>query len=129
MIAEVEENVGGAAEVYVADNGYLTEATLRETRELGRRVLVAVAREFQRPKKWPKGAETRRMHRLLRLPWAKAIYALRKTQGERPFAEIKQAMRFRQHMLRGREKTRGEWDLVTAAFNLRRLHAFALAGA
>jgi len=36
-------------------------------------------------------------------------------------------MAFRRFMLRGRAKVRGEWDLVGAAFNLRRLRAFAVA--
>jgi hypothetical protein len=36
-------------------------------------------------------------------------------------------MGFRRFMLRGAVKVRGEWDLVTAAFNLRRLQAMALA--
>jgi hypothetical protein len=61
-----------------------------------------------------------------RLPEA-ALCDLRKTQGERPFAEIKQAMRFRRCQLRGRAKVWGEWNLVAAAANLRRL--VALAGA
>jgi hypothetical protein len=47
------------------------------------------------------------MHRLLRLPWARRRYAKPKTQGERPFAEIKQAMRFRCCQLRGRAKVWG----------------------
>ena len=64
---------------------------------------------------------------MLRLPWARALYAKRKTQGERPFAEIKQARGFRRVQLRGRAKVAGEWNLVSAACNLRRL--FALRGA
>ncbi len=36
-------------------------------------------------------------------------------------------MAFGRFMLRGRAKVRGEWDLVCAAFNLRRLRAFAVA--
>ena len=63
---------------------------------------------------------------MLRLPWARQLYARRKTQGERPFAEIKQAMGFRRVMLRGRLKVLGEWNLVSAACNLRRLHALTL---
>ena len=59
------------------------------------------------------------MHRLLRLPWARELYAYRKTQGERPFAEIKQRMRFLRFSLRGRLKAMGEWNLVCAAFNLK----------
>jgi len=67
------------------------------------------------------------MHRLLRLPWARRRYAKRKTQGERPFAEIKQAMRFRRCQLRGWAKVWGEWNLVAAACNLRRLFALGVA--
>ena len=58
------------------------------------------------------------MVRMLRLPWARDLYAHRKTQGERPFAEIKQRMRFRRVSLRGTDKARGEWDLVCAALNI-----------
>lgn len=54
-----------------------------------------------------------------------ALYA-RGTQGERPFAEAKQAMGFRRFMLRGVAKVRGEWDLVGAACDLRRGQALAL---
>ena len=61
------------------------------------------------------------MHRLLRLPWARALYRYRKTQGERPFAEIKARMRFRRFSLRGQPKVTGEWDLVCAALNLKTL--------
>lgn len=57
------------------------------------------------------------MHRLMRLPWARAIYAYRKTQGERPFAEFKQTMGFRRFSLRGEANTRGEWNLVCAVAN------------
>ena len=44
--------------------------------------------------------------------------AQRKTQGERPFAEIKARQRFRRFMLRGKEKVTGEWDLVCSGFNV-----------
>ena len=67
------------------------------------------------------------MHRLLRLPWARVRYARRKTQAERPHAEIKGAMALRRFILRGMAKVRGEWDLVCAAFSLRRLRAIAVA--
>jgi hypothetical protein len=39
----------------------------------------------------------------------------------------KGAMRFRRFALRGLAKLRGEWDLVCAAFDLRRLCAHAVA--
>jgi DDE family transposase len=67
------------------------------------------------------------MHRLLRLPWARGLYARRKTQAERPQAEIKWAMGFRRFALRGIAKVRGEWDLVCAGSNLRCLRAVGVA--
>ena len=123
MVEALHRNVGDKAGTILADNGYLTEGALREMRRRKQRCLVAVGREGRRPSKWPTGPETQRMHRVLRLPWAKRCYRRRKTQGERPYAEIKQAMGFRRFALRGVAKVRGEWDLVCAAYNLRRLCA------
>jgi hypothetical protein len=57
----------------------------------------------------------------------KALYALRKQIPEPVFGIIKSVMGFRQFSLRGLEKVRGEWKLVTMAWNIKRL--FALAGA
>jgi hypothetical protein len=57
----------------------------------------------------------------------KALYALRKQMPEPVFGIIKSVMGFRQFSLRGLEKVRGEWKLVTMAWNIKRL--FVLAGA
>jgi len=119
MIDAVKENTGEDPEVALADTGYLTEENLQTLRRRKQRCLVAVGREGKKPPKWPTGPATQRMHRLLRLPWARELYAHRKTQGERPFAEIKQRMRFLRFSLRGRLKATGEWNLVCAAFNLK----------
>jgi transposase len=117
MVEAVTANTGRRPEIAVADTGYLSESNLQELRRKRQRCLVAVGREGQKPTKWPKGRRTQRMHRILRLPWAREIYRRRKTQGERPFAEIKQTMRFRRFSLRGRANIRGEWNLVCAAAN------------
>lgn len=127
MIDAVKENTGEAPEVALADTGFLTEENLQEMQRRGQRCLVAVGREGKKPGKWPKGSATRRMHRILRLPWARELYACRKTQGERPFAEIKQRMRFLRFSLRGRLKAHGEWNLVCAAFNLKTIWRAAAA--
>jgi transposase len=130
MIDAVTENTSEPIGTVLADNGYLTEANLEALAQRNQRGLIAVGREFREPRRrWPKGPQTQRMHRILRLPWAKALYGKRKTQGERQFAEVKHAMGFRRFMLRGKAKVRGEWDLVSAAFNLRRLQAMAPAPA
>ena len=128
MVAAVTTMTGVAPGCALMDKGYLSEPILVRLRAQGQRCLIAVGREGKAAR-WPRGAETQRMHRLLRLPWARRRYAKRKTQGERPFAEIKQAMRVRRCQLRGRAKVWGEWNLVAAAGNLRRLFALGVAPA
>jgi transposase len=127
MVAAVTAMTGDAPGLVLADAGYLTEANLAALRAAGQRCLVGLGRERKTPHRWPRGSETQRMHRVLRLPWARALYARRKTQAERPNAELKWAMQWRRVMLRGTANVRGEWDLVCAAFNLRRLCAHAMA--
>jgi transposase len=126
MVEAVRATAGARPGIALADNGFLTEAALVTLRRRRQRCLVAVGRERKRAR-WPRGRATQRMHRLLRLPWAVRLYARRKTQGERPFAEIKQAMRYRRVQLRGLCNVLGEWNLVSAAANLRRLYALTLA--
>ena len=117
MVEAARANTGERPEVVLADAGYRSEENFRRLRRRRQRCVVAVGRDGK-PRKWPKGRWTQRMHRLTRLPWARALYRHRKTQGERPFAEIKQRMGLRCFALRGKPKVRGEWDLVAAALNL-----------
>jgi len=119
MLEAVRENTRQRPGVILADAGYRNEESFRALRRRRQRCLVAIGREGKKgKKKSPKGRLTRRMVRMLHLPWARELYAHRKTQGERPFAEIKQRMRFRRVSLRGVDKVRGEWDLVCAALNI-----------
>ncbi len=124
MVEAVQATTRRKPGIVLADAGYLSEKNLEELRQKRQRCLVAVSGRKKR--KWPKGRETQRMHRLLRLPWAKKIYRYRRTQGERPFAEIKQTMRFRRFATRGRANIRGEWNLVCAAANALTIHRAAL---
>lgn len=127
MVEEVKANTGRRPEIVVADNGYLSEANLEQLGKTRQRCLIAAGRESKKPTRWPTGRRTQRMHRILRLPWARRIYDYRKTQGERPFAEIKQTMRFRRFSLRGRANIRGEWNLVCAAANALTMYRAAMA--
>ena len=52
----------------------------------------------------------------------KQIYAQRKSTVEPVFGVIKHVMGFRQFMLRGFKKAKGEWSLICIAYNLKRLH-------
>ena len=49
------------------------------------------------------------------------LYALRKQIPEPVFGIIKSVMGFRQFMLRGIDRVRGEWRLVTMAWNIKRM--------
>jgi transposase len=127
MVEAVKANTGCRPGIAVADNDYLSESNLEQLKRKRQRCLVATGREGKKPASWPKGRLTRRMHRILRLPWARRIYDHRKTQGERPFAEIKQTMRFRRFSLRGHANVRGEWNLVCAAANALTMYRAAMA--
>ena len=63
-------------------------------------------------------------HRM-QTPQGRALYALRKQTPELVFDIIKSVLGFRQFLLRGLDKARGEWSLVTMAWNIK--HLFALA--
>ncbi len=63
-----------------------------------------------------------KMKHRLQTKEGKAIYAERKSTVEPVFGIIKHIMGFRQFMLRGFEKVKGEWDLVCIAYNLKRMH-------
>ena len=62
----------------------------------------------------------------LRTPQGKALYALRKQTPEPVFGIIKSVMGFRQFLLRGLDQVRGEWSLVTMAYNIKRMFALGL---
>jgi len=61
-------------------------------------------------------------HRLT-TPAGRALYALRKQMPEPVFGIIKSALGFRQFLLRGLAGARGEWSLVTMAWNIKRIFA------
>ena len=63
-------------------------------------------------------------HRL-RTPQGKKLYALRKQTPEPVFGIIKSVMGFRQFLLRGLGNVRGEWSLVTMAWNIKRMYVLS----
>lgn len=70
-------------------------------------------------------AVERMIHRL-QTKEGKALYALRKSTVEPVFGIKKHVMGFRQFLLRGFEKVKGEWCLLSIAYNLKRLHTIAV---
>ncbi|HEY4115215.1 MAG TPA: IS1182 family transposase [Rhizomicrobium sp.] len=127
----------GKAETLLADTGYFSEASVNACAAAGIDPLIAQGRQSHYPPlsertaadppapENPTPAEAR-AHRL-QTKAGKALDALRKQIPEPVFGIIKSVIGFRQFSLRGLEKVRGEWKLVTMAWNIKRL--FALAGA
>ena len=57
---------------------------------------------------------------------ARQLYGLRKQTPEPVFGIIKSVIGFRQFLLRGLDRVRGEWSLVTMAWNIKRMYALSL---
>jgi hypothetical protein len=62
------------------------------------------------------------MWRKLQTKVGAAMYAARKGIVEPVFGQIKQVRGFRQFLLRGLEKVRGEWALVCLTHNILKFH-------
>jgi hypothetical protein len=135
MLEVVEQQSEQRPEEVLADSGYCSEKNLEELdseEDPERRVIGYVATERQKHGEHkepcprgplPKGAtRVDRMRRKLKTKAGKAVYAARKAIVEPVFGQIKQARGFRQFLLRGIDKVRGEWSLVCLTHNILKLH-------
>lgn len=135
LIEVIEEQSGQKPEEVLADSGYCSEENLKYLTK--RRMEGFVATEKQKhgernePCKrgpLPRGASrVERMKRKLKTKVGAAVYARRKCIVEPVFGQIKQARGFRQFLLRGLEKVRGEWALVCMTHNLLKFHKICYA--
>jgi len=137
QLRALPEALGQVTDV-VADNGYLSSANVAACAEPpeGQAPItpsIALSRESHHLPLWDRFAPTppeppadaepmARMAWRLKTPEGKALYGLRKQVVEPVFGIIKQTLRFRQFLLRGKSKVDGEWDLVCMAYNLKRMH-------
>jgi transposase len=69
----------------------------------------------------------RRLQEILQEPQNRQLYGHRKTTVEPVFGQIKQGMGFRRYLYRGIDKVASEWDMVCAAFNLKKMAALVSA--
>jgi transposase len=135
-IAELPDELGQVGEL-LADNGYFSENNVNACAAAGIEPVIAIGREAHHPSLAERFAEDpaapedptpfEAMRYRLQTKEGKARYALRKQTPEPVFGIIKSVLGFRQFLLRGLDKVRGEWSLVTMAWNMKRM--FALAGA
>ena len=123
----------GRPDTLLADSGYFSAANVDASAKAGIEPLIATGRQphypplSERLAKVPPSPENptpvEAMAHRLRTPEGKKLYALRKQTPEPVFGIIKSVMGFRQFSLRGIEKVRGEWSLVTMAWNIKRMFA------
>ena len=126
----------GRPETLLADNGYFSEANVTLCAAANIEPLIAPGRQSHHPSLHERLAAAppapdnptlvEAMAYRLRTPQGKALYALRKQTPEPVFGIIKSVMGFRQFLLRGLDQVRGEWSLVTMAYNIKRMFALGL---
>jgi transposase len=134
MLVEVCDNRAAAGltdtlDKVVADSGYFSEENLTFPAEAGLDPYMATERlkHHEEIPMAPRGrppeglTAKQRMARKLRTKNGRAVYARRKGIVEPIFGQIKQALGFRQFLLRGLNKMRGEWRLVCTVHNLLKL--------
>jgi len=136
MVDAIEQQSGQRPSAILADSGYCSEENLEYLESAGQperkmEGYIATGKQQHGEHRWPcprgplpKGAtRVDRMKRKLRTQIGKAIYAARKYVVEPVFGQIKQARGFRQFLLRGKVKVKGEWALVCLTHNILRLWA------
>ena len=130
MMQKVKEQSGQKPTAVLADNGYFSEANLRGAVKMRVEAYVAVGKQkhSQIVPPCPRGPIPKtatlleRMRRKLQTMAGRAIYARRKVIVEPVFGQIKQRQGFRQFLLRGIQKVRGEWALVCMTHNILKVH-------
>src|SRR5260221_13374437 len=87
-----------------------------------------LAERFADPPPAPKNpTPVEAMAHRLKTPEGRKLYSLRKQIPEPVFGIIKSVLGFRQFLLRGLDKVRGEWSLVTMAWNIKRMFTLSSA--
>ena len=125
----------GTPESLLADSGYFCQANVEACADADIAPLIAQAREHHHLSWRDRFAEAppapedptplEAMRHRLATPEGRALYALRKQTPEPVFGIIKSVMGFRQFSLRGLEQVKGEWNLVTLAWNIKRMFALS----
>jgi transposase len=124
----------GRSRRMLADHGYFSQANVEQCAAAKIEPLIAMGRtrhhgswkqRFAAAPKSPPAAATplQKMAYRLKTPAGRKLYALRKQTPEPVFGIIKSVMGYRQCLLRGLDNARGEWNLVTMSWNIKRMFA------
>lgn len=122
-------NTGHVPRIASLDAGYFSEANVTAVAALGCEPLIPPNRQphGRAVPAAPRGRRpatlsvAERMRRTLRTKRGRAHYAKRKMIVEPVFGQIKQGRGFRQFLLRGMRKVRGEWALICTTHNVLKL--------
>ena len=130
LVEAIEEQSGQKPKEVLADSGYCSDDNLKYLQKKKAEGYVATEKEKHGERRepckrgpLPQGAtRVERMERKLETKVGAAVYATRKVIVEPVFGQIKQARGFRQFLLRGLEKVRGEWALICMTHNILKFH-------
>ena len=130
LVEAIKEQSGQKPEIVVADSGYCSNENLKylAKRKLEGFVATEKQQHGQRHQPCKRGTLPReasrveRMERKLETKVGAAVYATRKFIVEPVFGQIKQVRGFRQFLLRGIDKVRGEWALICMTHNILKFH-------
>jgi transposase len=127
----------GQAQALLADTGYFSAANVAACETHGIEPMLSMKRQshhmpvLERFAQDAPAPETDdpvlRMGHRLSTKKGRLLYGLRKQTVEPVFGIIKRVMGWRQMSMRGLDKARGEWSLVTMAWNIKRLHVLRAA--
>lgn len=127
MLDQVKANTGTNPDQASMDAGYFSEANVTNIK--GIELLIPPDRQEHGRKipDAPRGpipkdlSAADQMRRKLRTKQGRADYSKRKETVEPVFGQIKQGRGFRQFLLRGLQKVKGEWSLICTTHNLLKL--------
>lgn len=129
----------GTPSCVLADNGFATGSEVATLEGRGINALVAIGRPQRRRHDLRPEPTDKKPPPQIREPWMLEMqtrlnedanrrrYRLRQQTVEPVIGVIKSVLGFRQFLLRGINKVRTEWTLVTLAYNVKRLHRLQLA--
>ena len=128
-VKQIEENLQQKPRELSADAGYYSEQNVEALQEAGIEALIPPHKQRHTANaggapqgRIPKGLSVAdRMRRKLRTKRGRQRYSLRKEVVEPVFGQIKGCRGYRQFLLRGLEKVRGEWRLICLTHNILKL--------
>jgi len=119
LVDQAKANLGKKLKEVSGDSGFATEANIAGM--IARKIAAYLPPGRRAERQLKTKPLMRAMAQKLKRAGHRSRYRLRKHTVEPVFGQIKQARGFRQFLLRGLDKARGEWALICTAHNLLKL--------